>query len=118
MAGDHHYLVGDAAVGHGDAGDGGRGEGGSDAGDDRDRHAGFGTGDDLFEAASENVRIAAFQPYDELPGQRVLDQGAVDEVLRGRAAVRDLGRVDDLHLGRQVVQQFAGSETVGDDDVR
>ena len=52
-----------------------------------------------------------------LPCLGVLDQGVVDGLLGHEAAVGDLRGVDDLDVRREFVEQVAGAEPVGDDDV-
>jgi hypothetical protein len=117
MAGDDGELVGDTPVGDRDAGGGGHTDRTGDAGHHGHRDACLGEGDQLLHAPAEDIGVAALEPDHELPGLGVVDQGGVDGLLRHEATVGDLGRVDDLDLRAQLVQEFARGEAVGDDDV-
>ena len=117
VAGDDRELVGDAAVGDRDAGDGGDGDRAGQARDDRDRDAGLAAGEHLLVAAAEDEVVAALEPHHPLAGQRALDDQPVDLLLLGRAAARQLGDVDQLDVGGQLAEQLARREPVGDDDV-
>ena len=118
VPGHDHDLVGDPAVAHRHVGHGGHGERAGHAGHHGDGHARLRAGQDLLETAAEHIGVAALEPHDEPPCPGVLDQQLVDPLLVHRPPVRDLRRVDDLDVRRQLVEQVAGSEPVGDDDVR
>ena len=117
VAGDHGELVRDAAVGHRDPEAGRDGDGGGEAGHDGDRHVGGGAGEHLLEAAAEDEVVAALEADDALAGAGAVDDHLVDGVLRRRAAAGQLGDVDQLDVGAELVEQLARREPVGDDDV-
>ena len=117
VPGDHHHLVRHSPVRHGHVGGRGNGEGAGDAGNDGHRDPGGHARLHLLEPAAEQVRIPTLEPHDELAGAGVLDQRGVDVFLGHGAAVGDLRGVDDLDVGRQLVQQLRRAQPVGDDDV-
>src|SRR6266545_7251358 len=84
---------------------------------DGPRHAGLRTRQRLFEAAAEYVRIAVFQPYDDLSLPAAIDEDPVDLLLLSGPAARKLRRVDQLHISVQLVQQRLRCEPVRDDHV-
>ena len=102
-------LDGDAAVGDGDAGVGGHGDGGGDAGHDLEGDAGVAQRLRLLAAAAEDERVAALQPDDALALAGLLDEQGVDRVLvvaAGRAG--DLADVDQLGVRRARAPAAAG----------
>ena len=117
VAGDDDELVGEAAVGHRDAGQRRDGDRAGDAGDHLDRDARGHARLELLHAAAEDERVAALEPHHPPAGQRVLDQQRVDLLLRHRPAARQLRGVDDLDVGGQRGQQRLRRQVVGDDDV-
>ena len=72
---------------------------------------------DLLEAAAEHEAVAALEPRHPLAGERPLDDQPVDLLLAGGPAARQLRHVDQLGGRRQVAQQLAGREPVGDHHV-
>ena len=88
-----------------------------DAGHDGDRDPGAQAGQDLLGPPAEHERIAALEPGHEPAGLGVADQRRVDVLLGHGPAVRDLARVDDLHVVAQLVEQRAGRQPVGEHHV-
>ena len=118
VAGDDGELVSHAAMGDGDADAGGDGDGGGQAWYDGHRHVGGCTGQHLLEAAPEHEVVATLEAHHSLAGASALDDDLVDVVLGGRASTRELGHVDQLDLGAELVEELAGRQSVGDHDVR
>jgi FAD/FMN-containing dehydrogenase len=111
------YLVRDASVRHRHVSHRGRGEGAGDARHGRHSDARLDAGQQFLESAPEHVRIAALEPNHELSGLGVLDEQRVDHVLVRGATVGDLGRVDDLDMRCEFLEQLARGEAVGDHHV-
>jgi len=105
------------AQGHRDPGVGRCGDGRRDAGDDLEGDAGVEQGLSLLAATGEDEGIAALQAHDGAAGPAVLDQQAVDLVLRGRRAAGLLGHADALGVGRGLVEQCRDRQPVVDDHV-
>src|SRR6266566_8825288 len=74
-------------------------------------------GEHLFCTPAENERVATLQPNHEPARQGIVDQRSVDVILRHGPSVWDLGGVDYLHVGRQLVEQRARPKPVGDDNI-
>src|SRR5690606_32419748 len=101
----------------GDTRRGGHGDGAGDAGHDGDGDAGAGAGDHLLAAAAEHERVAALEPDHELAFSGAVHEQPVDLLLRQGPAVGDLGGVDQLDVGGELVEQGAGRQPVGHDHV-
>ena len=83
----------------------------------RDRHAGLAARQHLLEAAAEHEGVAALEPHHPLAGAGAVDEHRVDLLLRRRTAARQLGHVDELDVGAELVEQRARRQPVGHDDV-
>ena len=81
VAGDDDDLVRHAPMSHRDAGRRRHGEGAGHPGHHGHRNARGRTGQHLFAAAAEHVRVAALEPDDGVPGPGPVDQDLVDLVL-------------------------------------
>ena len=117
MAADHGELVGDAAMGHRHAGEGGCRDGTRDARDHPARHASGRARNRLLEAATEHEGIAALESHDTLAGLCSLDQQPVDRVLARGSAARKLRRVDNLDIGTELGEELLRSQPIGHDDI-
>ncbi len=71
----------------------------------------------FFATAAENEGVAAFQSHDPLAGASVLDQERIDAVLGDPVPSGRFAHVDDLDVGREVIQDAARAEPIGDDDI-
>jgi hypothetical protein len=97
---------------------GGGGKGGGDAGDDLERHAGFGERGHLFGGAAEDERVAALEANDAAIGARVLDHERVDFFLRDGLCAAALAYVDDFGAWGEASSRMAcGNEVVVEDDL-
>ncbi len=117
VAGDHREVVGDPAVGDRDAGHRRHSQGAGETGDHADGHAGGATRLDLLEPPAEHEAVAPLEARHPLTGERPLDDQPVDLLLARGPAARQLRHVDQLGRRRQVAQQLARSEAVGDHQV-
>ena len=117
VPGEHGEVVGHAAVRDGDAGEGGYGDRAGQPGDHRDRYAGLAARDHLLEAAPEDEAVAALEAHHPLARERPRHDQVVDGLLGGGPPARDLGHVDELGRRRQLAEQVARGEPVGDHHV-
>ncbi len=131
MAGGEGDRAGEPAVRQRDAGVGGRGDGGGDAGHDDEGHARVDQRLGLFAAAAEDERIAALEAHDDLAPPGSLDEERVDLLLLQRRFLVALGacgltggprpahRARDQLGGRRRVARddLGGNQAIGDDHV-
>ena len=117
VAGDDTETVGDAAVGDRDARCGRDRDGAGHARHDLDLDAGVAAGDELLTAATEDVRIAALEPHDDLALLGPVDQDLVDLLLRDRVMIGHLADVDDLDVWGQLGEHAVRCEPVDHDDI-
>ena len=83
VSGHEHGCGGDAPVGHGNAGIRQHPGGGGDPGHDLERNARVTQTSPLLAAATEYVRIAAFETHHLAAGAGMLDQKLIDLLLGG-----------------------------------
>ncbi|SKT89037.1 Uncharacterised protein [Mycobacteroides abscessus subsp. abscessus] len=102
MSADDNELVVHGAMSDGHTGRRRNGDCAGHAGYDRHLHTGLGARQHFFVAASEDERVSALQAHDELAFLGAFDKHSVDLLLRHRAPVRDLRRVDDLDMRSQI----------------
>src|SRR5579859_4107892 len=112
MRGDYVKLLRHAPLGDRYAGRARHRDRTGDSRYDGDWHPGPQAGEHLLAAPAEDERIAALEPDHEPPGQGVRNQDGVDVILLHGRAVRDLGRVDDLDIRRQFIEQRLRGEPV------
>ncbi|CNV92351.1 Uncharacterised protein [Mycobacterium tuberculosis] len=117
MATDHHEFVGHGPVSDWNARHSGHGYGTRHTWHHGDRDSGVGTCQHFFIAPGEHEGVAPFETDHKVAGSGPFDQDSVDRVLGHGPAVRDLGRVDDFYVRRQLGQQFGRGEPVGDHDI-
>lgn len=122
VAGDDGERRGEPAVGEGDTGDRRHRDRAGDARNDLDLDSGFAAECHLLATASEDERVAALQPHDLLAVAGEGDEEFVDRVLRHGMVAGELADIDDLGaegdvVGGESVEDSAGAEPVGDDDV-
>ncbi len=117
MARDDGELLGDSAVRDRDACEFGPSNGGRHSGDDPHRDALLRAGEPLFAAPPEHERVAALEPDDIRPAQRVLDQQLVDAVLAGLVAAGELRDVNQDGVVAALVQAGQGRQMVVQHDV-
>ncbi|CAB4341365.1 unannotated protein [freshwater metagenome] len=93
-----------AALRYRDAGVGRGCDSRSDSGDDLDRDPALQAGDRFLAAAPKDERVATLQSYDAAPGQGVLDDQLVRDLLRYLLAAADLADVDQLSVAAYAIQ--------------
>src|SRR5436190_2452025 len=71
----------------------------------------------FFRAASENKRIAAFQPHDIFSGSRFFDQERVDFVLLERVFARSLSRMNNLDVIPRPAEHFRVCKMIANNHV-
>jgi hypothetical protein len=84
------------------------GHAGNDLNRNPSRHAGL----HFLSTATENERVAAFEPDYSPTSSGMLNQQPVDLILRGRRTARDLGDVDDLNMSGQLSQDLGRRQPV------
>ncbi len=104
-------------MGHGYPCVGRHGDRRSDAGHDLERHPVRPQEERFFTAATEDERVAAFQPHHPLALSCPVDEQLVDRLLVS-SVVGLLANVDPLGSRRGERQEACVGETVVDDDVR
>src|SRR5699024_566957 len=123
MAGRDRVGGRDTAVGQRDAGDGGNGVRARDSGHDLHLDSGLPAGDDLLSPAPEDEGVPAFEADYAATAEGLFDEDLADPALRHRVVARLLADVDDLRveglapLLRELVEDRARTEAVGDDDI-
>ena len=117
MAGDERDAAGQLALGDGDAGVGGRGDAGGDAGDDLERDAGLAQQLRLLAAAAEHERVAALEAHDAPARAGVLEQERVRGLLRDLRARALLADVDELGVRARVRERLGRDQAVVEDHV-
>ena len=81
------------------------------------RNARLGACQHFLIPAREHERVATLEAHHEAPGSGPFDHDVVDRVLGHGPPVGDLGGVDDLHVRRQLGEQFGRRQPVGDHHV-
>ncbi len=71
----------------------------------------------LLEPPAEDERVTPLEPGHAVAGQGPFDHQRVDAVLAGRAAARQLGGIHQLDVWRQLREQLARSQSIGDHHV-
>ncbi len=117
MAADHHELVIYRPMRDRNARQGGHAYGARHTRHHRHRNSGLGARQHLLISAREDEGVPAFEADHEAPGPGPVDHDVVDRVLGHGPPVRDLGRINDFHVRRQLREQFRRREPVGDHDV-
>nr|GEU28124.1 hypothetical protein [Tanacetum cinerariifolium] len=95
---------------HADAGR--RGQAAADAGDDIDLDALRAQGGALLAAATEQVRVAPFQPHHVVAGARFRHHQPLDERLRGGCAAAPLAHLYHARVRRRIVQHLRVHQVV------
>ena len=88
-----------------------------DAGHDLAVDAGFDAGEQLFGAATEDERVATFEPHHAFSLLRKGNQQRIDLVLRQRVVVRSFAGLDHLDIRRKLVEQSSWAEPIDDNNV-
>jgi hypothetical protein len=95
----------------------GSGQRGRNARHDLERDAGRGQLLRFFATASEDERIAAFEPDDRFPFLRFVDQELVDLLLRQRVFRCTLADVDNFRALRRAIRDGVGDESIDGDEI-
>ncbi len=116
-AGDQDQRGGNIALGERNLRGGGCAESRCHAGDDLSLDSSLPQCLQLFATTAEDERISAFESDDLQSHQRVLDQEAIDFLLRSAFPAAALANVDDLSGNRNQAQDFVGDKFVMQDYV-
>ena len=117
VAGRDHQRLGAVAMSEGDHRRGGASCSGGDAGHDLEGHASLDQRLDLLAAATEDQRIAAFEPHHPLAQLGASHEKRVDLRLAHEVAVALLAGIDALGPRSRQRQDALADETVMDHDV-